>query len=120
MRILRGTLVGATSLVVVVGMAVSTTPVSTEAGGRQAMSGTMMTTAQKLDNAPRAAPASILAQARILDWPAPPDGELTELRPGTNGWTCLPDVPETEGNGPMCLDEPWLEFIRAQLSKTAP
>lgn len=120
MRILRGTLVGATSLVVVVGMAVSTTPVSTEAGGRQAMSGTMMTTAQKIENASSAAPASISAQARILDWPATPDGEPTELRPGTNGWTCLPDVPETEGNDPMCLDEPWLEFIRAQLSNTAP
>src|SRR4029077_9939781 len=36
------------------------------------------------------------------------------------GWSCLPDMPESKGNDPMCIDEPWMKWIQAYLSKTTP
>ena len=29
---------------------------------------------------------------------------MTTLRKGTNGWTCMPDAPDTPGPDPMCFD----------------
>jgi hypothetical protein len=58
-----------------------------------------------------AAPASVAEAATIQDW----DG--TVLREGTNAWTCLPDVPDTPGNDPMCLDEPWLAWAEAWMNR---
>src|SRR5262245_63963682 len=59
---------------------------------------TMMTKEQKIANAMTAAPAVVSAKATVLDWPAK-DGEMPMvLRTGSNGWTCLPDMPESEGN----------------------
>ena len=54
-----------------------------------------------------AAPASISAQATIMDW------NFKVLRKGTNGWTCLPDRSDTPGTDPWCIDEPWLNFLKA-------
>lgn len=68
----------------------------------------------KVANAVSAAPASITAKATISDW----DG--TVLRPGTNGWTCMPDNPESSGNDPMCLDAPWLNWAHAWMNKQTP
>ena len=49
-----------------------------------------------------AAPAHIAKGAAVI---APgPDGKMIELRAGTNGFTCLPDQPETPGKDAMCLD----------------
>src|SRR6185295_2245997 len=31
-----------------------------------------------------------------------------------------PDMPETKGNDPMCLDEPWMKWTQAYMSKTTP
>ncbi|MCH8960073.1 MAG: hypothetical protein IH820_01765, partial [Bacteroidetes bacterium] len=39
------------------------------------------------------------------------------LREGTNGWTCLPDQPPISGNDPMCVDQPWLDWIDAGVNK---
>jgi len=64
--------------------------------------------AQKMDkealikSALSAAPAHVAKNAAVM---APgPDGQMMELRAGTNGFTCLPDQPETPGEDPMCLD----------------
>ena len=57
-----------------------------------------------------AAPASIAADAAVLDF----DGNV--IRSGTNGYTCLPDDPAAEGNSPMCLDEGWLPWAQALLA----
>ncbi|HEX9730117.1 MAG TPA: hypothetical protein VGA37_16595 [Gemmatimonadales bacterium] len=68
----------------------------------------------KMANAMSAAPASVSGAAAIMDW------DHTVLRPGSNGWTCLPDMPETPGNDPMCLDAPWLAWAEAYMGKTTP
>src|SRR5438477_13061524 len=56
----------------------------------------MMTKAQKIANATTAAPASVSAKATILDWPANEGDPLVVLRAGSNGWSCLPDMPESQ------------------------
>jgi len=62
---------------------------------------------ETISSALAAAPAGVARGAAVVDW------EGQELRPGTNGWTCLPDVPNTPGNDPMCLDEPWMMWAQA-------
>ncbi len=61
-----------------------------------------------------AAPASISHDATVMDW------QMNVLRQGKNGWTCLPDMPDSPGNDPMCLDEPWLNWAHAWMTKTKP
>jgi hypothetical protein len=80
----------------------------------------MMTTAQKIANAMSAAPSSISAKATILDWPADEKSEPMMLRQGSNGWSCLPDMADTEGNDPVCIDAPWMKWVQAYMSKTTP
>jgi hypothetical protein len=73
-----------------------------------------LTKEQKIANAVLAAPKSITARATFMDW------DNTILKAGTNGWTCLPDMPESLGDDPMCLDAAWLNWAAAWKSKTAP
>lgn len=61
-----------------------------------------------------AAPASVSHDATVMDW------QQNVLREGTNGWTCLPDVPDTPGTDPMCLDKPWLNWAHAWMTKAKP
>ncbi len=76
----------------------------------------------KIANAMSAGPAAIAQEAAILDypeewpgkWPDEPAPELIEIRPGTNGWTCAVDIPDTPGNDPMCLNETYLEVLLAR------
>jgi hypothetical protein len=85
-------------------------------------------TEDKIANAMSAGPAVIAEEATIMDWPAgwpgnwpaEPGGEPIELRPGSNGWTCLPDRPETPTNDPLCLNEEMLAWRKAIIDKTAP
>jgi hypothetical protein len=77
-------------------------------------------TAARIANALAAAPAFITDKATILDWPASATAKPTVLRQGTNGWSCFPDFPQTEGNDPMCLDEVWVKFVDAQLKQQPP
>jgi hypothetical protein len=79
-----------------------------------------MTTAQKIANAMSAAPSSISAKATVLDWPAKEGAMPTSLRSGSNGWTCLPDMPETTGNDPMCVDAPWMKWFEDYLAHKTP
>ena len=67
-----------------------------------------------IKNAMSAAPASISNDARIVDW------DMNELRAGSNGWTCLPDRPDTPGNDPWCVTGAWLNFLHAYITKTKP
>ena len=64
-------------------------------------------------NAQSAAPASISADATVLDWPNEDNPNFAELRTGTNGWTCVPDDPATPTNDPWCMDAQWLEWLMA-------
>ena len=49
-----------------------------------------------------AAPADVAKGAAVI---APgPDGKMVTLKAGTNGFTCMPDQPQTPGKDAMCLD----------------
>jgi hypothetical protein len=61
-----------------------------------------------------AGPASLTKNATIQQW----DG--TVLREGTNGWTCLPDMPNNGGVDPYCVDASWMNFIDALMNGRAP
>ena len=68
----------------------------------------------QIESAMSAAPASISANAKVIDW------NFKTLREGNNGWTCLPDRPDTPGNDPWCVNEPWLNFLNAYVKKEKP
>jgi hypothetical protein len=61
-----------------------------------------------------AAPASLSKNATIMD------SEGKVLRKGTNGWTCVPDDPNTPAKDPMCMNEPWIDFIDAVKNRRKP
>lgn len=64
--------------------------------------------ATKIARAESAAPASISADATIIDV----DGAV--LREGSNGWTCMPGVPLIPGDDhPMCNDATWTAWLAA-------
>ena len=67
-----------------------------------------------ISSALSAGPASITDEAAVLDW------DMNEIRGGTNGWTCLPDRPDTDGNDPWCVNEPWLGFLNGYVNQTEP
>ena len=67
----------------------------------------------KIANAMSAGPAVISAEAAIMEWPDVPGTEFVELRPGSNGWTCLTARKTTPGNDPMCLNETFLAMVQA-------
>lgn len=67
-----------------------------------------------MHDAMSAAPMRIAHDATIKNW----DG--TVLREGSNGWVCYPDMPETPGHDPMCLDRPWQEWLAALMAERAP
>jgi len=65
-------------------------------------------------DAERAGPASIAADAAVMDW------EMNVIREGSNGWTCLPDRPDTPDDDPWCIDAEWLGFLAAYVGQTEP
>ena len=69
---------------------------------------------KKIQSALSAAPASVTEKAKVMDW------DQAVLRDGSNGWTCFPDMPDSAGNDPMCLDEPWLNWVDAWVNKKQP
>jgi hypothetical protein len=71
--------------------------------------------ADKIKSAMSAAPAAVSANATIMDMTT-----MKPLRKGTNGWTCLPDLPHSPGADPMCLDQNGLEWVNALMSKKDP
>ena len=90
----------------VCGMAVLTTQ---PAGAQQPLSDRAL-----VASARSAAPASISDRATIVDL------QQRTLHEGTNGWVCMPDDPNIPNDSPMCLDEPWLGFVTAYMSKRPP
>ena len=74
----------------------------------------------KIQNAMSAGPAAIAKDPTIMDWSSSPGGRMVELRKGTNGWTCLPDMPDTPGNDPMCMDKNAMQWAEAWMGKKDP
>jgi hypothetical protein len=53
-------------------------------------------------SAESAAPAALAHDAAVVTVDA--SGAMKQVRAGKNGWTCMPDSPETPGPDPMCFD----------------
>ena len=68
----------------------------------------------KIASATSAGPASLTADATVMDW----DG--TVLREGSGEWTCLPDRSDTPGTDPWCVNTPWMNFLEAYKAKEDP
>jgi hypothetical protein len=78
----------------------------------------------KIENALSAAPPAIADQATVRDLPADlRGGDVSAgriLRPGTNGWTCLPDIPGRPQHDPICMDATMSKWLSATLSGRSP
>jgi hypothetical protein len=77
----------------------------------------------KIANALSAGPASITEEAAVIDWPANPKDGMSDgrmLRQGTNGWTCIPDVPGRPQHDPTCMDETMMKWLMAILAGKKP
>lgn len=72
----------------------------------------------RLASAMSAAPAVISNAATIVAF----DEKMQPrtLREGTNGWTCMPDMPHTPGTDPMCLDQAGMAWAQAWMAHTEP
>ena len=70
----------------------------------------------KIANALSAGPAAITEHATVID--GMPNGKV--LRQGTNGWTCMPDVPGRPQHDPMCADETMMKWFMATLAGKKP
>ena len=70
----------------------------------------------KIANALSAGPAAITEHATVID--GMPNGKV--LRQGSNGWTCMPDVPGRPQHDPMCADETMMKWLMATLSGKKP
>jgi hypothetical protein len=60
--------------------------------------------------------AGMAEHAAVIDWPANPKDGMSHgrvLRQGTNGWTCMPDVPGRPQHNPMCVDETMMKWLTA-------
>ena len=64
-----------------------------------------------------AAPKHIADGAGVV---APgPNGKMQEIRHGTNGWTCIPDNPESPGKDPMCMDAEAMKWAQSWMAHDA-
>lgn len=61
-----------------------------------------------------AAIASVADKATVMDHAG------NVLHKGTNGWVCMPDMPDAPNNSPMCLDDQWLKWMDAYMNKREP
>ena len=71
--------------------------------------------ADKIKSAMSAAPAAVSGTATIMDM-----ATMKPLRKGTNGWTCIPDMPHSPGADPMCLDQNGMLWAEALMNKKDP
>jgi hypothetical protein len=76
------------------------------------------TDAQIITSAMSAAPKAVGEGATIVAMNA--DGSMRTIRPGNNGFTCMPDDPGSPGPDPMCLDANGMEWLHAWMGKTEP
>jgi hypothetical protein len=82
------------------------------------------TPVQKIARALSAGPPSITAHATVADMDA--KGNMTVLRKGTNGWTCIAGHVGVVGDDPMCADAASMQWgadwfaHKAKLTATKP
>lgn len=73
----------------------------------------------KIANAMSAAPTAIASAAAVMDLPGA-DGKMAQLKAGTNGWTCVPDDPNTPANDPTCTDAGFMDWFGAWMQHKPP
>jgi hypothetical protein len=76
------------------------------------------TDAALITSALAAAPAGVAKDAEVVVMDA--KGGMRTLRKGTNGFTCMPDNPDTPGPDPMCMDDASMNWVHAMMTKMAP
>jgi hypothetical protein len=98
----------------------ASTSVGQQGGARTAASSKAkvksMSTAAIIASATAAAPREIGEHATVITPGA--NGKMVTVRPGTNGWTCMPDEPDTPGLDPMCLDKVGMQWAQSLMSKS--
>ena len=90
-------------------------PAAKPSGVKPAMSKDEM-----IKNALSAAPLGIAKDASVVQPGATMSAPMTELKKGTNGWTCLPDDPNSPANDPMCVDKNAMAWIGAWIAHKPP
>ena len=88
------------------------------AGAQQHAAPAAMTDEAMVESAMAAAPEAVAAGAAIVAVEA--DGKMRTLRQGSNGFTCLPDNPNSPGPDPMCGDANAMEWAEAWIGKKEP
>ncbi len=76
------------------------------------------TDADMIASATSAAPEAVSKDATVIAFDEKMQAKT--LRPGTNGWTCMPDMPTSPGPDPMCLDKNGLEWAQAWMAHKNP
>ena len=69
-------------------------------------------------SAMRAAPPGVAKDATIIT--VDKQGNMRTLRKGTNGFTCMPDNPQTPGPDSMCMDKNAMEWVNAYMAHKPP
>ena len=82
--------------------AASVLTLAASAGAQQHVAPMAMTDEDMIKSAMAAAPEAVAKGATIVAVEA--DGKMRTLRQGSNGFTCLPDNPNSPGPDPMCGD----------------
>ena len=77
-----------------------------------------MTDAQFITSALAAAPAGVASNAKVAAMDG--KGGMRTLREGSNGFTCMPDEPNTPGPDPMCVDKAAMDFLHALITHGTP
>jgi len=77
-----------------------------------------MSDAAIIQSAMSAAPPAVGRDATIIKMG--PGGAMTEVRKGTNGFTCMADNPATPGPDPMCGDANAMAWARAWIEHKPP
>lgn len=65
-----------------------------------------------------AAPPAVTKDATIVALNA--DGSMRTVRKGTNGFTCMPDNPDTPGPDPACADQNAMAWFEAYMKHADP
>jgi hypothetical protein len=58
-----------------------------------------------------AASVAMAADSKVVDW------EMKTLKEGTGRYTCMPTPPMLKGTAPMCMDEQWMAWAHAWMTK---
>lgn len=109
------------SAAVAAAIALSGCDSQSSANTAQANGGNVSSTGSPNDpvaDAQSAAPGSIGRQASVIV--PQPDGSMKTLRQGSNGWTCIPDDPNSPADDPMCMDANGMKWMAAYMAHKPP